>query len=103
MILITVNYLEIFFWFWNHSGNFFLRILMIIVARIPPTILIRYFISSSIEEKLFGLMPSMAEAVPAVAAVPRMKFKIEFIINVVFKCTTKLRHKTCHVVNSARI
>ena len=98
MVLIKVNYFEIFFWFWNHSGNFFFRMLMIIVASIPPTILIRYFISSLIVEKLFGLMPLMAETVPAVAAVPRTKLKIEFIINVVFKCTTKLRHNTGHIV-----
>ena len=80
MDLIKVNYCEIFFWFWNHSGNFFLRMLMMIVARIPPTILITYLISSSRVEKLYGLMPSMAETVPAVAAVPRMKFKIECTI-----------------------
>ena len=67
---------------------------MIIVARIPPTILITYLISSSRVEKLFGLMPSMAETVPAVAAVPRMKFKIECIIIYVFKFTTKVKHKT---------
>ena len=68
--------------------------LITIVARIPPTILITYLISSSRVEKLFGLMPSMAETVPAVAAVPRMKFKIECIIIEILKCTTKISTKT---------
>jgi hypothetical protein len=78
--LIKINYLETFFWFWNHSGNFFFRMLMIMVARIPPKMLITYFISSSRFGKVDGLMPSMAETVPAVAAVPRIKFKIECTI-----------------------
>ena len=92
--MISVNYFEIFFWFWNHSGNFFFRMLIIIVARIPPTILITYLISSSRVEKLFGLIPLMTETVPAVAAAPRMKFKIECIIIAVLKCITKISTKT---------
>ena len=66
--------------------------LIIIVARIPPKMLITYLMSSSRLGKLDGLMPSMAETVPAVAAVPRMKFKIECTIILSFKFTTKISH-----------
>ena len=48
---------------------------MIIVARIPPTIEIMYLINSSKVLKFEGSIPVRAEAVPAVAAVPRTKFK----------------------------
>jgi len=57
----------------NHSGNLFFKIVIMTVARIPPTMLIIYFTNSSILPKFFGSIVLRAEAVPAVAAVPRMK------------------------------
>ncbi len=69
------NHCEIFFCLLNHSGNFFFKRLMIKVASKPPTMLIMYFISSSNEPKEPESMLSKPKAAPAVAAVPKMKFK----------------------------
>ena len=82
----------------NHSGNFFFSKLMMMVAKIPPTMLMMYLISSSREPKLLGSRSVRAVAVPAVAAEPTAKFKIELIIVFRFKLVIQKYAKPKHLL-----